>query len=449
MAARGAGGRVIRRLMNTARIAAEARRQRRVPHLPVAGIQRLQRRRARRIVRHAWETVPFWRSAMEERGLEPGDFDGAGDLRRLPLIEGQTVRLRPEAFRSAAVPEAGTIALRSSGSARGVPREIHWDARSQLLKLAYAERDRPVLTGLAGQAWGQRQLWIFPAVSTSLAIRRWWDERILVPRSYAHRETMTPDLPYEQWIERLDRVRPVVVYSYGSVAERFFRWLAATGRSASLPRVWVYGGDAMSADGRAQAEARGCRVLSAYQSVEAGRIGFECERRVGFHLNVDLCDVRVVDAEGRDVPAGTVGEVVVSNLFNRATVLFNLRTGDRAALEPEPCPCGRTLPLLSGLEGRTWETIRLATGGEIGSTDFLIALKDEVAFALQFQIVHPEPGRIVWRVVPADGSDAEEPVRRLEARTRAVLGPGGRARVELVRDIPPDPSGKWRLVVTS
>jgi phenylacetate-CoA ligase len=356
--------------------------------------------------------------------------------------------LRPEEFRSSIVPDDETLALKSSGSSRGVPRLVRWDAESQLLKLAYAERDRPIVARLAGKTWGQRQLWIFPTVSTSLAIRSWWDGRVVMPRGFAHRERMTPDVSYDEWVERLGRSRPIVVYSYGSVAERFFRWLAATERSTWLPRVWVYGGDAMSPDWRARAEKRGCRILSAYQSVEGGRIGFECERREGFHLNVDLCAVRIVDADGRDVPVGATGEVVVSNLFNRATVLFNLRTGDRAALESEPCRCGRTLPLLSRLEGRTWETIRLRGGGDISSTDFLIALKGEVAFALQFQIVHPEPGRIVWRLVPAPGGDVMDAVRRLEARTLEILGPGASTSVDLVDDIPPEPSGKWRLVVT-
>jgi phenylacetate-CoA ligase len=86
--------------------------------------------------------------------------------------------------------------------------------------------------------------------------------------------------------------------------------------------------------------------------MEAGTIGFQCERREGFHLNVDLCAVRIVDAEGRTVPPGTSGDIVISSLDNRATVLLNYRIGDRGTLSPQPCPCGRSLPLLASLEGR-------------------------------------------------------------------------------------------------
>jgi phenylacetate-CoA ligase len=437
----------IRRLANAARVALEAGRQRRVPFWSPARIERAQRRRLTRIVRHAWDTVPFWREAMEERGLTPRDLPSVDDLKRLPLIDGALFHARKADFGSTAVVDRDVLSLSTSASSRGIPKVVRWDPESQLLKLAYAERDRMVLTRLAGKAWGQRQMWILPAVSSAYVVRQWWDAQVLMPRGFAHREIFPPESPFEEWVERLDRFRPLVVYSYGSSSERFFRWLTITGRSAWLPRVWVFGGERMAPEWRARAEELGCRVLSTYQSVEAGRIGFECELRDGFHLNVDLCPVRIVDDDGRDVPAGAVGEVVVSNLFNRATVLFNMRTGDRAALEPHPCPCGRTLPLLSQLEGRTWETIRLPGGEEIGSTDLFNALKDEVAFALQFQLVHPAPGRVAWRVVVDPAQDAGAGSRRLAARTLEVLGPGSSVTVERVEEILPEPSGKWRLVV--
>jgi phenylacetate-CoA ligase len=96
--------------------------------------------------------------------------------------------------------------------------------------------------------------------------------------------------------------------------------------------------------------------------VEIGRLEFECERRDGFHLNVNLCAERIVDEAGRDVRAGTSGEDVVSNLVNWATVLLNYWLDDRASLAAGPCPCERLLPLLERLKGPCPETIVLADG---------------------------------------------------------------------------------------
>lgn len=439
--------RAARRVVNSVRLAVMARRERRVPFWSEERIERLQRRRLRRIVRHAWETVPYWRSAFEAAGLAPEDVREVRDLARLPTLDELEVRNRMDDLRSTAWAEAETVVVESSGGAgRHVRKRIHVDPRTALRKLAWRERDRAVVGALAGRDWGLRQLLVLPDASADWDARRWWDERVWTPRAVAERGRFAAERPFEELVERLDDVRPDVVYSYGSYAEPFFRWLEATGVEPALPAVWVYGGDGMDRAWRAPAETRGCAVLSTYQSVEAGRIGFECERREGFHLNVDLAAVRIVDDEGRDVPVGETGEVVVSNLVNEATVLFNARHGDRAALVVESCPCGRSLPLLSGLEGRKWEIIRLADGRQMGTTVLRNLHKDALEFALQVQVVHPGPGRVEWRVAPLPGVDAASAAAALGRESRRILGPGTEVTVELVDEIPAEPSGKRPFV---
>ncbi len=72
--------------------------------------------------------------------------------------------------------------------------------------------------------------------------------------------------------------------------------------------------------------------------------------------------LRVVDGKGMTLPPGKTGEIVVSNLINRATVLLNYRTGDLGMLSPAACPCGRTLPTIERLDGRTDDVLPLPDG---------------------------------------------------------------------------------------
>src|SRR5207247_3744739 len=144
-------------------------------------------------------------------------------------------------------------------------------------------------------------------------------------------------------------VRPRVAYSHGSYADQFLRYVRARAEQVALPRVWVVGADMVSSAAREVAGELGCILYSTYSAVEAGRLGFQCEHLDGYHLNVDACAVRIVDRGGRSVPPGQTGEIVISNLSNRATVLLNFAVGDRGALDPTPCKCGRSLPLLARL----------------------------------------------------------------------------------------------------
>jgi hypothetical protein len=90
------------------------------------------------------------------------------------------------------------------------------------------------------------------------------------------------------------------------------------------------------------------------------------------------------------------------------------------------------------------EVVRLADGREISSMILRNLVKDELAFALQCQVVQPAPGRIVWRVVPLPGKGSEEARRALLDRTRRLVGV--ETAVEFVDSIPVTSGGKHLTV---
>jgi phenylacetate-CoA ligase len=262
------------------------------------------------------------------------------------------------------------------------------------------------------------------------------------------RSSFSADEPYGALVAKLNAFQPHIAFSYGSYAEHFARYLVETGQRPALPRVWRYSGDLVTPGGKEMIERRfGCTVNSTYSSVETGPIGFQCELCQGFHLDIDLTAIRIVDDAGQDVAVGEDGEIVVSNLHNRAMVLLNYRIGDWGALATEPCPCGRTLPLLEQLQGRRGEMIELADGRVLPSLLVGSLFTIELESALKSQIVHPAPGHIHWRIVPFAGVDRDELRRTLLDRGRESLGVGTRVDVEFVADIPPTRGGKFRQVV--
>ena len=83
-------------------------------------------------------------------------------------------------------------------------------------------------------------------------------------------------------------------------------------------------------------------------------IGFECAEHQGLHLNEDHFLAEIIDPDsGRVQPEGEIGELVLTTLTTRALPLIRFRTGDRARIIPEPCPCGRPLVRMEWLFDRT------------------------------------------------------------------------------------------------
>jgi phenylacetate-CoA ligase len=328
-----------------------------------------------------------------------------------------------------------------------VAKVVWWDNAALLRQLAYWARSKAVLDGMLVGVRRRRQFYV--TAPTAMLARRlsFWESQVLSWRRRP-RQAMTPGGHYEGVRQRIDELQPHVVVSLGSFAERFFRYLADRGLSVATPRVWMYGGDMLSQSGRALIEQRfGCRVHSNYHAVETQLLGFECEQHHGFHLNTDLCAVRLVDSAGRTVAPGEPGELIVSVLVNPATVLLNYRLGDRGVLAAAPCPCGRTLPLLERLEGKTTDFIQLPDGREISTLLLESRMARALDATLQHQVVIAGAGRLVLRAVPFSSVDREALLRAFRELTNTVLGPGVQIEVELVDAIAPTPTGKQRRVV--
>ena len=84
----------------------------------------------------------------------------------------------------------------------------------------------------------------------------------------------------------------------------------------------------------------------------------ECAHRAGMHVSEDHFLPQVIDpATGELLPAGELGELVITTLTREATPLVRFRTGDLVRLDYEPCPCGRTLARMSRIEGRSDEVV--------------------------------------------------------------------------------------------
>ena len=459
------------RYLTSARIHARGRVERTVPFWPARAIEALQRRRVRAIVQHAYRrcrsTGTRCESAASARTISspPRTWRSSRWSTASPSGRSSTGS-SPAPTRTSACGRAS----HTSGSASGVRRTIYWDHGSRARFLARNERVRPVLLRLAGDSRGELLLrdvvgeqraaaflgrlgrpldpilTSIPSTGTIRTFTSSWTDRTAWRSPQRHE--LSPLLDVDEVVERLNELRPRLVISFGSFADLFFRSLEESGADVQLPRAWDYTGDGVSPGVKDLAAERGCTLHSSYLTVEAGLIGFECERCDGHHFNVDLCALRLVGEDGEPVEPGVPGEVVFSNLFNRAMVLLNYRLDDVAVLAPDPCPCGRSLPLLSDLQGRRSDVLTLADGRKISALHVEGLFRTELRPALRVQIVHSHPGEIRWRIVPFRNADRDALRDTVLARAAEVFGDDAEVTVEFVDDIESSPSGKFSRVVS-
>lgn len=401
-----------------------------------------QRTNLRRALALAYREVPFYRDEMRRQGLAPHDFHEARDLARLPLLERKDLA-RGKLPLSPPHPTRPLV-LQSSGTT-GEPVPIAHDLPSLLDGAAYGLRERSVLWPLLGRRVPRRELLILAEPSSGEEMRAHCRRHLFaLPGTRSQQVVRYLDIAPADAARLLDELRPDVLVTYGSFLGPLFRAARERGPGFHRPRAAAYYADAASPDTRALLDELGIPCFTRYKAIEAPHLGFECERHTGIHMNIDLYPFRVVDGDGRDVAPGTPGEIVVSNLVNRGTVILNYRLGDLVTALPEPCPCGRVLPLISFPQGRRDHLLVRADGSEL---HYQIIHKWFIHEALaSYEVIQETLEHIRFRVVASPGVAIEAVMTRILERARRDLDPMVRIEVEVLESLPRAPHGKHRPV---
>jgi phenylacetate-CoA ligase len=191
-------------------------------------------------------------------------------------------------------------------------------------------------------------------------------------------------------------------------------------------------------------EAFGVRPYNFYATTE-GLYGHECPEG-SMHLFDDMCIVENVDAEYRPVPPGEVGaRLLVTNLFNYALPLIRFEVSDLVAVEPEPCPCGRTLMRVRSLEGRAEEVLDVG-GVTVHPMQFALVTADPDV--REFQVVQ-ERDALRLRVALRNGSTGA-PARLREQLNNRLSDLGVAScpvTVETVDALERSSGGKLQMIV--
>lgn len=192
------------------------------------------------------------------------------------------------------------------------------------------------------------------------------------------------------------------------------------------------------------AEVFQCPVRDTYGMAEFLLAASECEMG-RMHLWPEVGMLEVLDERGRAVEPGEVGRLVATSLLNRDMPLIRYDTGDTGALEPADarCGCGRLLPLLRSVEGRTDDLVITADGRRIGRLDPVFKADLPISEA---QIVQEEIGVFRILVVPNVGFTNAD-AAALSDRLLERVGPAAVA-VESVESIPRTKGSKFKAVVS-
>lgn len=187
-----------------------------------------------------------------------------------------------------------------------------------------------------------------------------------------------------------------------------------------------------------------CKVYEEYSTVENAVFASECEQG-RLHVSPDVAVVEILRPDGTACPPGVAGEVVVTSLTRTYQPLIRYRVGDVAMWDPEPCPCGRQMPVLKEVVGRIEDVVIGPDGRQMVRFHGVFVNQPHVR---EGQIIQEALDVIRVKVVPSGGFDNSD-VQDITHRIQQRLGPDVNVEVETVKAIPRTKAGKFQAVVSN
>ena len=326
--------------------------------LPASEIAGVQTELLRETVRYAALTSPFYRDRFAAAGVDVSSVRTLADLVRLPITSREDIQRRSrDAW---AVPRERVAEIVATTGTTGEPLYVAM-THADLQRLG--ENERRGFTWLGARPGGRFHIAItldnlfVAGLAYHIGLSMVGASAIRVGAQPARRH-----------LDLMKQLRPDGLVAVPSLLLALARQARADGEDleAFAPRRALLIGDAIrGADlrsntlGRLLEEAWGGELFSTYGLTEAGLAFHECPAHCGLHSHPDFVIVEVLDDEGRPVPDGEAGELVITNLQVEGTPLIRYRSGDVTFLVPGVCPCGRGGTRIGPVLGRKQQRMKV------------------------------------------------------------------------------------------
>jgi phenylacetate-CoA ligase len=411
----------------------------RTQFLPADRVRALQLGRLRALVAHAYDRCPFYRERFDAAGLRPEDVRSLEDLRALPPLEKCDIQEQGGRMVAGGWPQDDLLPNQTGGST-GTPVRFFLSRDRKCSRAAATLRHNR----WAGWEPGDRAavIWGAPVDRPADGPRARLRAALLREPLWLDAAALTEGR-LEEFHAALWHWRPKVIQAYARSAVLFARFLRERDLTPHRPHAIVTSAEMLEDDDRALLEeVFGCPVFDRYGCREVSVIASECPAHAGLHVNAECLYLEVETPEGPAEP-GETGAVLVTDLLNSAMPLIRYRIGDLGAWSEGDCPCGRGLPRLSAVRGRSTDFLVGADGRVVSGVflaTYVVAQRPSLG---QVQIRQDRAGAVLYRVRPGRGFDAAADLAYLRSATRQHLGDRAEADAELVDALPAEPSGKF------
>lgn len=386
--------------------------------------------------------VPYYRDLFATIDFDPSALQSIADLQALPLMGKPEIRAHTERMKAE---DAVGLQRFNTGGSSGEPL-IFYLGKERISHDVAAKRR-------ATRWWGvdigdpEIVVWGSP-------IELGAQDKVRLIRDRIFRTELLSAFEMSEvkllgFVDRIRRVKPRMLFGYPSSLALIAQFSKEQGYQLcdlGVKVVFVTSERLYEHQRREIETAFACPVANGYGGRDAGFIAHECPSGA-MHITAEDMVVEIVDDNGKPVSAGETGEIVVTHMRTRDFPFVRYKTGDIGAIGSMRCSCGRGLPVLTELQGRSTDFVKAMDGTVLHGLALIYVLRD-IAEVKSFKIIQESLDTILVQLVVCDGAGRTTLESLIQRQFKQRLGAGVTVNFEYLKEAKPEPSGKHRYVIS-
>jgi len=394
-----------------------------------------------RLVRHAYETVPYYRSCWKEIGISPEDINNVDDLKILPVLNKEDIISNPNAFISS---KAGTLRKGNTSGTTGSSLNVYYDIPTCVAHHVVDWRQK---------TWGgMNRGSLYASLQGRMVVPSSQEKPPFWRKNYIHNQVFLSAFHLKpehihSYVEYLERSKIQYIEGYPSTIGILASWLNYNSRCLPLASVFTSSETLNDLERASIEKAFGCKVFDSLGMAERVLFATECEEHVGRHLNEDYGITEILDDSDMPVNDGAFGRLVATSLWNFAFPLIRYQTNDVSARLSSQCACGRLFPRIQSVTTKE-EAIITLPDGRLISPSILTHPFKPMNLVASSQILQEGLHNVRVRLVTRDGYGADDE-KLLLSGLKDRLGDDVNITFEYVDSVLPPAGKKFRWVISS
>lgn len=412
--------------------------------LSAKDIQRTQWIKLKKLLDYVYVNVPYYRKMFNELNLEPKDIQTPDDYCNLYLLDKNAIQNNINDIISSNYRKSDLI-KNSTGGSTGINLIFYNDKTRAAYNRAMVFRNN----GWAGFHIGDKnaELWGSPMDINIHSVLKYKAYRYLTGSLFLPSYDLSKDNVLYN-IKKLVKHNPKIIVGYASALYSYAEYLDKYGINEVVPKSIISSAEILYDYQRELIESTfHSKVFNRYGCREFSTIAQECSEHSGFHINAEHVYVECLNDNGMPADVGERGEIVITDLDNYAMPFIRYKIGDIGILSNRVCNCGRGLPILEHLEGRSFDII-IGKDGKYFDGHFFPLVLRTVDGILQYQLIQEKIDELTIKIV-IDRSFNKIYLDVLTNKIINLMGKETKVNFEIVDQIEPSVSGKRRFIISN